>query len=239
MEETQKLLEHYMPYIVVANFGLVAIAIMVIGRRLASGTLTDGVPEARQNVGEFVLDFFVNKARDMGGTEVVKAVAPFLATCFLLILLSNFMGMLPLPLLNNPPTGYFSVPLGLALCAVGGTLFVSGALNGFVGALKHLVWPNPLQLISEATDVMSLSLRLFGNIGGEHMTVVLVASAVPYGIPLILHVLGIIPAFVQALVFTLLTTSFVAGVVHQKHEQEEEAAAEIVDAVPAPVAAGL
>ena len=63
---------------------------------------------------------------------------------------------------------------------------------------------------------MSLSLRLFGNIGGEYMTLVLVTQSVAVGIPLILHVLGLIPAFVQALVFTLLTTSFVAGVVHSK-----------------------
>jgi F-type H+-transporting ATPase subunit a len=225
-----------MPYIVMANFALVAAVMILAGRRLASGVLSDGVPEARQNVGEFVLDFFVGKAREMGGTEVVRAVAPFLATCFLFILLSNLMGMLPIPVLNNPPTAYFSVPLGLALCAVGGTLFVSGALNGIVGALKHLVWPNPLQLISEVTDVLSLSLRLFGNIGGEHMTLVLVMSAVPYGIPLILHVLGLIPAFVQALVFTLLTTSFVAGVVHKKHEQEEESPKPV--AVPAHAAVG-
>jgi F-type H+-transporting ATPase subunit a len=73
------------------------------------------------------------------------------------------------------------------------------------------------------SDVVSLSLRLFGNIGGEHMMLVLVMSAVPYGIPLILHVLGFIPAFVQALVFTLLTTSFVAGVIHKKHEEEAQA----------------
>ena len=233
MEEMEKLLEHYMPYIVMANFAIVAVVLVVAGRRLASGTLTDGVPSPRQNVGEFVLDFFVNKAREMGDAHVVRTVAPFLATCFLFILVSNLMGMLPIPLLNNPPTSYFSVPFGLALCAVGGTIAVSGALNGIVGALKHLVWPNPLQLISEVTDVLSLALRLFGNIGGEHMTLVLVMTAVPYGIPLILHVLGLIPAFVQALVFTLLTTSFVAGTIH-RHEKEEAAASETAVAVEIP-----
>jgi F0F1-type ATP synthase membrane subunit a len=198
----EKLLEHYMPYIVTANFVLVAVILITVGRKLASGQLTDGVPDAKQNAGEFILDFFVNKARDMGDTRVVRVVAPFL---------------------DNPPTGYFSIPLGLALCAVGGTIVVSVALNGVVAALKHLVWPNPLQMISEVSDVVSLSLRLFGNIGGEHMMLVLVMSAVPYGIPLILHVLGFIPAFVQALVFTLLTTSFVAGVIHKKHEEEAQA----------------
>jgi F-type H+-transporting ATPase subunit a len=182
------------------------------------------VPDSRQNVAEFIMNFFVGKARDMGDRDVVLKVAPFLATCFLFILICNLMGMIPIPVLNNPPTSYFSVPLGLALCAVGGTLVLSGVFNGLGGAVKHLFWPNPLQWISEITDVMSLSLRLFGNIGGEHMTLVLVTSSVAVGIPLILHVLGLIPAFVQALAFTLLPARFIANVVH-KHEEHAEARA--------------
>jgi len=213
---------HYMPYIVIFNFVVVAALLVVFGKITTSRELTSGVPGSRQNVGEFVLDFFVGKAREIGDVKAVTVVAPFLATCFLFILFSNLLGMLPLPVLNNPPTAFYSVPLGLALCAVAGTMIISGVFNGLAGAIKHLVWPNPLQFIAEITDVLSLSLRLFGNIGGEHMTLVLVMTAVPIGIPLILHVLGLIPAFVQALVFTLLTTSFIAGAVHHEHEEEEE-----------------
>jgi F-type H+-transporting ATPase subunit a len=91
--------------------------------------------------------------------------------------------------------------------------------------LKHLVWPNPLQIISEITDVLSLSLRLFGNIAGEYLTLVLVTGAIAVGIPLILHVLGLIPTFVQALVFTLLTASFISGAL-AKHEHAQESAEE-------------
>lgn len=223
MEDTA--ITQAMPYIVIGNAFVVSLVLIVAGRMLVRGQLTSGAPGGRQNVGEFILDFFVGTARDMGGRDVVLAVAPFLATCFMFIFVSNLMGMLPIPLLNNPPTSYFSVTLGLAICAIGGTLILSGTFNGLLGAVKHLFWPNPLQWISEVTDVMSLSLRLFGNIGGEHMTLVLVTSSVAVGIPLILHVLGLIPAFVQALVFTLLTASFIAGVIHT-HEEHEEARAE-------------
>ena len=90
--------------------------------------------------------------------------------------------------------------------------------------------------------MLSLSLRLFGNIGGEYMTVVLVTSAIAVGIPLILHVLGLIPAFVQALVFTLLTASFIANALehHEAREHEtasedaERSAAAALEDVPAP-----
>lgn len=223
-------IEENLQYIVILNALIVSVLLFIGGRALVRGKLTADVPEGRQNVGEFMLDFFVGKARDMGDRTVVTRVAPFLAACFMFILVSNLMGMVPIPIINNPPTSYFSVTLGLALCAVGGTMALSGMFNGFVGALKHLVWPNPLQWISEFTDVLSLSLRLFGNIGGEHMTLVLVTSSVAVGIPLILHVLGLIPAFVQALVFTLLTASFIAGVVHT-HEEHDERRAAVAGAV--------
>lgn len=215
-EETAR----FMPLIVVVNLGLSAIMLMVLARALTSRPLTSGVPGGRQNVGEFVLGFFVSRARDMGGTKVVRLVAPFLGTFFLLIFLSNLMGVFPIPVLNRPPTSFYGVTIGLALASVLGTLIISAVHNGPGRAVKHLFWPNPMQLISEVTDVLSLSLRLFGNIAGEYLTIVLVTGAVAVGIPLILHVLGFIPAFVQALVFTLLTASFVAGVV--SHEPASE-----------------
>lgn len=209
------------PYVVIANFAMISLILVVFALWITRRELTDGAPGGVQNFGEFVIQFFYNKAKEIGDAEVVRVVAPFLGTFFLLILVSNAWAVLPIPLIGMPPTAFYGTTLGLALCAVGGTFIVSARLSGPVKATKHLVWPNPLQLISEVTDVMSLSLRLFGNIGGEYMTFVLVAAAVPVGIPLILHVLGVIPAFVQALVFTLLTASFVAGAVHREAEREE------------------
>lgn len=226
MEAEKTAIQEYMPYIVVFNAGLVSLGLMGMAKLLTSKPLTEDVPEGRQNFGEFVMDFFVGKAREMGHgeerTKIVRRVAPFLAMCFLFILFSNLMGMLPFPILNAPPTSFFSVTLGLAICAIGGTLILSGMFQGIGGAVKHLFWPNPMQFVSEVTDVASLSLRLFGNIGGEHMALAAVVAAVPWGIPLILHALGLIPAFVQALVFTLLTTSFIAGAIHHEEKKAKE-----------------
>jgi len=203
----------FAPLVVVVNLTLAAIALGVLARVLTSRPLTSGVPDGRQTFGEFILAFFVGKARDMGDAKVVRMVAPFLGTFFFLIFLANLFGTIPLPILNRPPTSFFGVTFGLALASVIGTLVISMRHNGAAKAVKHLFWPNPMQLISEVTDVLSLSLRLFGNIAGEYLTFLLVTSVVAVGLPLILHLLGSIPAFVQALVFTLLTASFVAGVV--------------------------
>jgi F-type H+-transporting ATPase subunit a len=207
--------------IVIVNAALVAVALIAGGWWLARCTLSPTEPCARQNVGEAVLGFFLGKARDMASgphrDRILRLVTPMLATFFLFIVVSNLVAILPLPILNRPPTSHFSATLALALCSVLGTLLVSAAVHGAGKTLLHLVWPNPLQWVSEVTDVMSLSLRLFGNIAGEFMTVALVLAVVPWGIPLILHAVGLIPAFVQALVFTLLTASFLANSLDEAH----------------------
>ena len=212
--------------IVIVNSGIVSALLIGAGWYLSRTRLTEDVPDARQNAGEWVVGFFVRKAHDMAhgpdSARVVGIVAPILATFFLFIFASNLFGVLPIPLINRPPTAHFSVTLALALCSVLGTFALSVAFKGIGGAVKHLFWPNPMQLVSEVTDVMSLSLRLFGNIGGEYMTVVLVTHVVAIGIPLVLHVLGFIPAFVQALVFTLLTASFMSSAIHHEAARAHE-----------------
>jgi F-type H+-transporting ATPase subunit a len=229
--ESQSAISAFGSYIVLFNAGVVALLLVAAGWYLGARKLTDDVPGNVQNFGEFVLEFFIGKARDMApeGPErarVVRAVTPVLASFFLFIFVCNLMAVLPIPALNRPPTSHFSITLALAIFSVLATIMLSGAFKGVLGALKHLVWPNPMQWISEFTDVMSLSLRLFGNIGGEYMTVALVVAIVPFGIPLILHVLGLIPAFVQALVFTLLTASFISGAIHREEGARRRTAGE-------------
>jgi F-type H+-transporting ATPase subunit a len=129
------------------------------------------------------------------------------------------LSVLSFPIINIPPTSYYSGTLTLALIAILGITVISARFNGLAGAVKHLLWPNPLQIIAEVGHTLSLSLRLFGNIGGEFMVALLVAKAAPYGIPLIIHALGLIPAFIQPLVFTLLTTNFLAEAIHTEKKQ--------------------
>jgi F0F1-type ATP synthase membrane subunit a len=226
--------------IVFVNSVLVSLSLVIAGAWLAHGKLSVTEPTARQNIGEAVLSFFVGKARGVAHgdkhDQIMSLVTPLLTTFFLFIIVSNVLQMIPVPILNRPPTSHFSATLALALCAVLGTLIVSAVVKGTGKTLVHLVWPNPLQWVSELTDILSLSLRLFGNIAGEYMTVALVVLVVPFGIPLILHALGLIPAFVQALVFTLLTTSFLANALHEdtapKRSKATETAASELRAMP-------
>ena len=201
-----------MPYIVIFNFALVALVLIALAFVTARRKLEE-VPDTVQNVAEYFLEWFLKQARDMR-PDGVSVIAPFLASLFLFILFSNLLSVVSFPIINIPPTSYYSGTLTLSLIAILGTMIISARFNGLAGAVKHLFWPNPLQIISEAGHTLSLSLRLFGNIAGEFMVVLLVAKAAPYGIPLIIHALGLIPAFIQPVVFTLLTTSFLAAAIH-------------------------
>jgi F-type H+-transporting ATPase subunit a len=214
------MVQHYLPYIVIFNFGLVAsilIGLAVMVRRQKLGE----VPGPIQNAAEFSLEWFVKLARAMR-PDAVTLIAPFLASLFLFILCSNLLAVLVIPIIQIPPTAYYSGTLTLAVLAMAGITVISARLRGVRGAVEHLFWPNPLQLISKISDILSLSLRLFGNIGGEFLVSLLVIKAAPYGIPLIIHLLGLIPAFIQPLVFTLLTSSFLAEAIHVEKEEPAE-----------------
>lgn len=202
----------HLPWIVLANFLLVAAVLVVLARLAVARPLTER-PGPRQNAAEAVLEWFVGQARQVH-PGMVALVAPFLATLFLIILFSNLLAVLPVPVLQIPPTAWYSGPLALALVSVFGGLVIGARICGVKAALRHLFWPNPLQLVGEASHVLSLSLRLYGNIGGEYLVAVLAAAAAPWGIPLVIHALGLIPAVVQPLVFTLLTVTFLSTAVH-------------------------
>jgi F-type H+-transporting ATPase subunit a len=213
MSET---MQHLMPYIVIFNFALVALVLITLAF-VATRRKPSEVPDAIQNVAEYVLEWFVRQARDMR-PDGVQVIASFLASLFLFILCCNILSVLSFPIINIPPTSYYSGTLTLALIAVIGVTVISARFKGVFSALKHLFWPNPLQIISEVGHTLSLSLRLFGNIGGEFMVALLVLKAAPYGIPLIIHALGLIPAFIQPMVFTLLTANFLAEAIHTEEK---------------------
>ena len=78
----------------------------------------------------------------------------------------------------------------------------------------------PIEIISHLSRVMSLSLRLFGNIFGEELVVLILASIVPFIAPLPMMVLGLVTGTLQAFIFMLLTMIYLAGAVHTEHDHE-------------------
>ena len=182
------------------------------------------VPRGLQNAFEaiivFTYDFFTQL---MDKEHVAKKWAPLLTTFFLFIILSNYSGLLPgaAGLAGfQPPTSNWNITLTLALitfCSV----HVAGFAEHSVGYLGHFVSPSPLMLplnlVEEIAHPLSLTVRLFGNIFGEEMVIAFLLFMVPFLIPGALMALSLLLGAIQAIVFTLLSASYIAAAAGESH----------------------
>jgi F-type H+-transporting ATPase subunit a len=153
---------------------------------------------------------------------------PLIATLGLFILLGNYAGLVPGLM---APTSNINVTVG---CAV--TTWVYYHYQGFrkqgvVNYLKHFavppgapVWMAPLmliiELISHSSRLLSLSLRLFGNIFGEELVILILGSIIPFIVPLPMMFLGLITGGLQAFIFVLLSIIYLQAAVAVEHEHD-------------------
>ncbi len=183
----------------------------------------DKVPGRFQCMVEYTVEALLNFFSGIMGREQARRYFPLLATLFLFILISNWSGLLPFAGHVEgfrPPTSTLSVTAGLAVIA-----FVATQIAGFrekgLGYLKSFFQPFfimfPLNLIEELVRPLSLSLRLFGNIFGEELVVVVLLSMAPYFAPIPMQLLGILFGFIQALVFTTLTAIYISSATADAH----------------------
>ncbi len=98
--------------------------------------------------------------------------------------------------------------------------------HGFFGYLKHfmgpVLWLAPLffviEMIGNFARILSLSLRLFMNIYGEHTATGIFAGLAPIVVPWPLMALGLFTALLQAFIFVILTAVYISlGTAHEEH----------------------
>jgi F-type H+-transporting ATPase subunit a len=154
---------------------------------------------------------------------------PLIATLGIFILVGNYMGLVPGLM---APTSNINVTLGCAL-----TIWVYYHLQGvrqqgIVNYVKHFALPpgSPvamaplmfvIEIISHLSRVLSLSLRLFGNIFGEELVILILFSIIPFLVPLPMMLLGLITGGLQAFIFVLLSIIYLQGAVAVEHEHDE------------------
>ncbi len=142
---------------------------------------------------------------------------PVIGMFSVLILLSNLIGLIPGFI---PPTGSIIVTLALALCSFVAYNWYGMKTHG-IRYVRHFMGPIllmaplflPIEIVSHIARPMSLAIRLFGNIFGDHQVGGVFLHLVPFAIPVPFLLLGIFVAFVQTLVFVLLSMIYIAGAV--------------------------
>jgi F-type H+-transporting ATPase subunit a len=217
----------------------IATGIIVVARLAARNPQM--VPGRLQNVVEMVVEGLSNFIVGVLGPEG-RSFVPFLGTLFIYILAMNLAGAFPL---GHSPTSSPNTTVALALCVFVYVHYIGFTRNGPVGYMKHLAgnpksaveWAFvplmlPIHVIGEIARPVSLSLRLFGNVTGEDVllfafcslgvtTLAFVDSPVgiPFQVPFIL--LAFMTSFIQALVFTLLSTIYILlWLPHDEHAEE-------------------
>lgn len=178
-------------------------------------------PKKMQVLLETLYLFLRNHVDETIGTEGRKFI-PALGTLGLFIASANLIGLLPE---MSSPTSNMNVPAG---CAIFIFLYYHAQgvkKHGFFGYLKTFTGPAwwmswmfaPIEIISHFSRPMSLTVRLFCNIFGEDLVIIIIVSIVPFIAPLPMMAMAIFTSLLQAYIFIMLSSVYLAGAIASEH----------------------
>ncbi len=198
----------------------VVMLLLTFGSRLVTLRLARAdQPRTRwQNAFEIVVETIRGQIREVcpqGG----DAHLPFIGTLFLFIAVANLLDIVPG---WHAPTGSLSTTAALAIC-VGVAVPVfgiqsQGVIEYFRGYLKPTFLMLPFHLLSETSRNLALAVRLFGNIMSGSMIVGILLAIAPFFFPVLMQVLGLLTGMIQAYIFAILATVYIAAAVQRNKE---------------------
>lgn len=200
-------------------FSWLAIAVLVtLGLMTSSGLKM--VPSGLQNFFEFVIGGLENFIVETMGEDGRK-VTSILVAIFLYILTCNFMGLVPG---FDSPTNSVNHNAAMALFVF---IYYNywGIRNWGPGYIKHFMGPMPalapmmlvLEFMSHLARPLSLTLRLFGNIRGEELVLILLFMLAPIAATFPIYFLFALADFIQAFVFFMLSLVYLKGAFEHAH----------------------
>jgi F-type H+-transporting ATPase subunit a len=195
------------------------IVLLVLLSVLATKALK-AVPGGLQNFMEVIVGGIENMMHETMG-EHGKPFFPLIATLALFILVSNLIGLVPG---FFPPTANINTT---AACAV--VVFIATHVVGIkhhgIKYVKHfmgpIIWLAPMmffiEVIGHLSRVISLTLRLFGNMNGHELVLMIFFGLAPFLVPLPMMLMGVLVSFIQAFVFMLLAMIYIQGSLEEAH----------------------
>jgi len=159
---------------------------------------------------EMIIEFLNDLVSDFTGRTVMPYL-PILSALAIFIAVGNTMGIIPY---INAPTRDINTTFALALVVFFSVHYFGIKEEGFVTYFKNLASPIyllPLEIISQLSRTLSLTLRLFGNILSGELIVAIILSLVPLFVPLPLIGFSIFTGLLQAYIFTALAAVYIAA----------------------------
>lgn len=216
------LVSHEHTFIFLTHMLLTA-AIVVIIAVMATRNLRL-VPTGAQNVMEAYLGGVLAMGADVMGKEEARRYLPLVATIGLFVGIANVIGVIPG---FEAPSAFLDFTLALALVVFTYYNFEGIRRNGLISYLKHFMGPVwwlawlmfPIEIVSHISRIISLSFRLFGNVKGDDMFLMVILMLAPWLLPMIPFALLTFMAFLQAFIFMMLTYVYLGGAVllHDDH----------------------
>ena len=178
------------------------------------------IPKGKQNVFELMISMLLDFMGDVMGHEA-RRFFPLVGSLAFFILTSNLLGLIPG---FDSPTGNLNTTASCALVVFFSTHYYGVKKHG-IKYVKHFTGPiwwlspliMPIEIISHLVRPVSLSIRLFGNIFGGHLVLGSFAALVPLLVPLPMMVMEIFVAFVQTIVFIMLSMIYISLSVEEAH----------------------
>jgi F-type H+-transporting ATPase subunit a len=187
-------------------------AALTIGSALITRRLSHGITRSRwQTLLELGLTAIEHQLAEVGLGQPRKYIG-FLGTLFLFIAAASLCTVVPG---YEPPTGSLSTTTALALCVLIAVPLFGIAEQGLAGYLRSYAEPTvimlPFNLISELSRTLALAVRLFGNMMSGAMIVGILLTITPFLFPIVLTLLGLLTGMVQAYIFFILATVYIAA----------------------------
>lgn len=199
------------------NLQVMAMTWIVIALLLLFGWISASrrgmVPSRFQVIGELLVSKLYELTEDAMGKELAKTYSPMICALFMFLVLCNWIGIIPH---MEEPTKDLNTTLSLGLLGFVLAHYVGIKTKGFKAYSKEYFQPMffmmPLNLIGEVAKIVSISFRLFGNIMGGSI-IILVVSYLTYSVvlpPLLNAFFGFFVGAIQAFVFTMLTVVYIS-----------------------------
>ena len=171
------------------------------------------LPRPIQALGELIVSLLYELTEDALGKDLAKTYAPLVCALFMFLLFSNWLGIIPH---LEEPTKDLNTTLGLGIMGFVIAHYAGIKSKGIKAYLKEYFQPiffmMPLNLIGELAKIVSISFRLFGNIMGGSI-IILVVSYLTYSVvlpPFLYAFFGLFVGTIQAFVFTMLTVVYIS-----------------------------
>ncbi len=171
------------------------------------------VPRRLQIIAEMIIGQLYQLTEDALDRRQAEKYGPMICALFLFMLLSNWLGIIPH---LEEPTKDLNTPLALGLMGFVVAHYAGIKSKGFKAYSREYFQPMffmmPLNLIGELAKIVSISFRLFGNIMGGSI-IILVVSHLTFSLvlpPLLNAFFGLFVGTIQAFVFTMLTVVYIS-----------------------------